>query len=80
MKFVTGLAALATAVAAAPSASPSPLDVKLEMAGNSIVKATITNNGKQDLKVFKPNSILDNAPIEKATIVKDSMFPQFNIT
>lgn len=71
MKFVTAISALATLAAAAPSGSPSPLDIKLEMTDNNVVKATVTNTGKDNLKVFKPNSIFDKAPVEKVTISKD---------
>lgn len=73
MKFAAGLAALATLAAAAPSGAPSPLDVKLEMAGNSQVKATITNNGKNNLKVFKVGTIFDNTSTEKARVATNGM-------
>lgn len=67
MKFlsVLGLVALA---AAAPSKAPA-LDVKLEADGNSGVKAVISNNGKKDLKIMKTGTILDSAPVEKATVL-----------
>ncbi|KAG6041482.1 hypothetical protein E4U41_004059 [Claviceps citrina] len=68
MKFITSFAALLCLAAAAPEA-PTPLDVKLEMAGNSAVKATITNNGKENLKVFKTGTILDKAAIQKAHVI-----------
>ncbi|OAA69710.1 Peptidase M35, deuterolysin [Cordyceps fumosorosea ARSEF 2679] len=69
MKFFTLAAALASVAAAAPSAAPSPLDVKIESAGSSgEVKATITNTGKDNLKIFKHGTIFDNAHTEKATI------------
>ncbi|KAJ6443756.1 metallo-endopeptidase [Purpureocillium lavendulum] len=67
MKFLAGLAALASVAAAAPSA-PTPLDVKLEMTGNSQVKATITNTGKNNLRVFKTGTILDKSAIQKVQI------------
>lgn len=69
MKFLASLA-LATLAVAAPSSkrAPSPLDVKLEASGNSAVKATITNNGKNDLKVLKTGTFLDSAPVEKAQV------------
>ncbi len=69
MKFFTLAAALASVAVAAPSAAPSPLDVKIESAGNSgEVKATITNTGKDNLKIFKHGTIFDNAHTEKASI------------
>lgn len=70
MKFLS-LVSLATMALAAPSVekrAPTPLDVKLEMVGNSEVKATVTNTGKSNLKVFKTGTILDSAPIEKAQV------------
>lgn len=69
MKFFAGLAALASLAAAAPSGAPSPLDVKLEKSGNSAIKAVVTNNGKQDLKVFKTGTIFDQVPTEKVKVV-----------
>ncbi|KAJ6781537.1 hypothetical protein PWT90_05024 [Aphanocladium album] len=69
MKFFTLAAALASVAAAAPSAAPSPLDIKIESAGNSgEIKATITNNGKDNLKIFKHGTIFDNAHTEKADV------------
>lgn len=73
MKFLS-LLSLATAAMAAPSTgkrAPSPLDVKLEMVGNSGVKATFTNTGSKSLKVFRTGTILDFAPVEKAHVFKN---------
>ncbi|KAK2592334.1 hypothetical protein QQS21_009953 [Conoideocrella luteorostrata] len=67
MKFLAGLAALVSLAAAAPQA-PTPLDVKLEMTGNSAVKATITNNGKNNLKIFRTGTILDSSAVQKTRI------------
>lgn len=78
MKFFAGLAALASLAAAAPSGAPTPLDVKLEMAGNSQVKATITNNGKQNLKIFKAGTIFDNTPVEKVNIATAGKAVEFD--
>lgn len=75
MKFFAGLAALASLAAAAPSGAPSPLDVKLEKAGNSAVKATITNNGKENLKVFKVGTIFDKTPVEKVQVLSAGTSP-----
>lgn len=72
MKFFTVAAALASVAAAAPSSAPSPLDIKIESAGNSgEVKATITNTGKDNLKIFKHGTIFDDAHTEKATIAAE---------
>lgn len=69
MKFFVSFAALASLVSAAPaSRAPTPLKVDLQMIDNSHVKATLTNNGKNNLKLFKAGSILDTASVEKAKI------------
>lgn len=73
MKFVP-FVALASMALAAPSSEKrddSPLDIKIEMVGNSEVKATIVNTGSSNLKVLKTGSILDSAPVEKARVFKD---------
>ncbi|KAJ4144539.1 hypothetical protein LMH87_003420 [Akanthomyces muscarius] len=78
MKFFTLAAALASVAVAAPSAAPSPLDVKIESAGNSgEVKATITNTGKDNLKIFKHGTIFDNAHTEKASIAANGSNVEF---
>ncbi|KAL0253140.1 hypothetical protein SLS55_010591 [Diplodia seriata] len=73
MKFFTGLsiATLASAVSAVSlnlNKRDTPLDVKLEMVGNTEVKATVTNNGESALKLYKAGSFLDSAAVEKAEI------------
>ncbi|KAM0525517.1 hypothetical protein ACHAPE_000224 [Trichoderma viride] len=68
MKFVAGLIALAALASAAPGKAPTPLDIKLESAGNAEIKAVITNTGKNSLKIFKSGTILDNSAVEKVTI------------
>ncbi|KAM3524971.1 hypothetical protein NHJ13051_004272 [Beauveria bassiana] len=69
MRFFTLAAALTSVATAAPSAARSALDVKIESAGNSgQVKATITNTGKDNLKIFRHGTIFDNAHTEKAAI------------
>lgn len=71
MKFFAGLA-LASLALAAPAVqkqrAPTPLDVKLELQGNSKVKAIITNHGKNNLKVLKSGTFLDNSAVEKAQV------------
>ncbi|RYP42787.1 hypothetical protein DL768_010223 [Monosporascus sp. mg162] len=64
------LAALANAAAVelGQRAASSPLDVKIEMVGNSQIKASITNTGDSALRVFKTGSILDSRPIEKVKV------------
>lgn len=77
MKFFAPLA-LASLAAAAPSAmqqrAPSALDVELQMDGNSKVKATITNNGKNNLKILKTGTFLDTAAVEKAKVTSGGKF------
>lgn len=68
MKFISGLLALAALASAAPGKAPTPLDIKLESAGNAEIKAVITNTGKNNLKIFKTGTILDSSPIEKVKI------------
>ncbi|KAF6836567.1 deuterolysin metalloprotease [Colletotrichum plurivorum] len=71
MKFFTGLscvAALASAAVVDLAKRDSPLDVKIESVGNSGVKASITNTGATDLKVFRTGSILDKLAVEKAEV------------
>ncbi|POS79257.1 metalloproteinase [Diaporthe helianthi] len=63
MKFIASLpylAALANALAVDISKRDSPINVELEMVGNSEVKAKITNTGNEALNVFKTGSILDS--------------------
>lgn len=71
MKAFAALTAFVSLAAASPVAvqqAPSPLVVGLEMAGISKIQATITNNGKNELKVLKVGSLLDSAAIEKAKV------------
>ncbi|XWW94835.1 hypothetical protein V2A60_002783 [Cordyceps javanica] len=78
MKFFTLAAALASVAVAAPSTAPSPLDVKIESTGSSgEVKATITNTGKNNLKIFKHGTIFDDAHTEKAAIEADGNSVEF---
>ncbi|KAI1736390.1 neutral protease [Xylaria scruposa] len=73
MKFAAAVSALATISSAASISigKPiSPLDVKIEMVGNTGVKASITNKSTEDLKVFKTGSFLDKRPTEKVKVSK----------
>ncbi|KAK2612501.1 hypothetical protein QQS21_001439 [Conoideocrella luteorostrata] len=74
MKLLTTLTTLITVAAAAPSSKKAPtsnVDVKLEAIGNSEVKAIISNHGKQDIRVFKPGTILDTSAVQKVKVVAD---------
>ena len=78
MKFLASisfLASLAGAVSVDLARRDSPLEVKLEMVGNTVVKASITNNGNTDLKIFKTGSILDSTPVEKVGVFQASALP-----
>ncbi|UNI22275.1 Deuterolysin [Purpureocillium takamizusanense] len=71
MNTLAKLLALAAFAAAAPSVGnrgPSPFEVQLEMRGNSEVKATFTNKGKDAVKVLKTGSVLDTSSVEKAKV------------
>jgi deuterolysin len=63
MKFqalsVAALASLGSAVSLTLDKRDSPLDVSLELTGNTAVKATIKNSGSEDLKLFKTGTFLD---------------------
>ncbi|KAG8415765.1 hypothetical protein J3458_009586 [Metarhizium acridum] len=67
MKPLASLAALVSLAATAPQAA-RPLDVQFQMDGNSAIRATITNNGKKDLKIFRTGTILDSSAIQKTRI------------
>ncbi|GAP92034.1 putative deuterolysin metalloprotease [Rosellinia necatrix] len=81
MKFAAGLSCLATLASALVvdlDKRESPLDVKLEMIGNTEVKASITNTGSAPVKVFKTGSILDSRPVEKVKVFQGSKELDFN--
>ncbi|KAL7619687.1 hypothetical protein AAE478_010229 [Parahypoxylon ruwenzoriense] len=81
MKFTAGitlLASLASAVSVDLTKRDSPLDVKLEMVGNTAVKASITNTGVTDLKIFKTGTFLDDSATEKVAIYQGGNKVQFD--
>ncbi|KAI1396789.1 Deuterolysin metalloprotease family-domain-containing protein [Hypoxylon fuscum] len=82
MKFTAGVslfAAVASAISVDLTKRDSPLDVKLEMVGNTAVKASITNTGASDLKVFKTGTFLDeNSPTEKVAIYQGNSQLEFD--
>lgn len=77
MKFLplVSLAVIASAVVVDITKRDSPLDVKLEMVGNTAVKAAITNTGDSDLKIFKTGTFLDNSAVEKVEVFQGGMPP-----
>lgn len=71
MKAFAALTAFVSLAAASPVAlqqAPSPLVVGLEMAGNSKIQATVTNNGTSEIKLLKVGSLLDSAAVEKTKV------------
>ncbi|KAH7157426.1 Deuterolysin metalloprotease family-domain-containing protein [Dactylonectria estremocensis] len=70
MKLLAGLAlaSLAAAVPVMEKRATVGLDVELQMQGNSKVKAVITNNGQNSLKVLKSGTFLDTSAVEKAQV------------
>ena len=77
MKFTTSISFLIALVRAASidiEKRDSPLDVKLEMVGNSAVKATVTNTGASNLKIFKTGSFLDESAVEKVDVFSGCRF------
>ncbi|KAI9148443.1 Neutral protease [Paramyrothecium foliicola] len=71
MKFSAILALVSAALAAPTSRDARPIDVALELIGNSGIKAVVTNTGETSIKVLKTGSILSGAPIEKAKVWKN---------
>ncbi len=70
MKTIAHVVALAALAAAAPSlaAGDPAIEVKLEMQGNSNVKAVVTNNGSENVKIFKHSGLLDSSPVHKVQV------------
>lgn len=79
MKFlsIAALISLVNAVSIDLARRESPLDVQLEVTGNTAVKASITNTGSEDLKVLKTGSFLDKSPVEKVEVFQGSESPSF---
>ncbi|KAH8893979.1 hypothetical protein GQ53DRAFT_644593 [Thozetella sp. PMI_491] len=81
MKFlvsVSALVATASALSIQAGKRDTPIDVTLEVVGNTDIKAVITNTGSTDLKVFKTGSILDSNPVEKTAIFAGSEKIEFD--
>ena len=73
---IIGLSALVATVSGASvqlDKRATPLDVKIEMVGNSLVKATVTNSGDATLKLLKTGSILGEHVVEKTEIFTGGM-------
>ncbi|KAL2690103.1 hypothetical protein Neosp_004171 [[Neocosmospora] mangrovei] len=78
MKLLAGLALASMAVAAplVEKRAPTPLNVSLEMQGNSKIKAVITNNGKSNLKAVEVGCIQEptekNIPFDGVRVALDT--------
>jgi deuterolysin len=70
MKFQALSVAALASLTSALSLYGSPLDVSLEVSGNTEVKATIKNTGSEDLKLFKTGTFLDDSHVEKVEVFK----------
>ena len=86
MKLLTSVTMLASVALAVPRSlstrqtNGSPLDVRIEMDGNSRVKAVLTNNGDKELRLLKTGTFLDQSPVEKAKVYtsRKSTTAQYN--
>lgn len=68
------MVAVASAASVNLGRRATSLDVKLEMTGNTAVKAIITNNGADDLKIFKTGTLLEDIPTEKINVFQAGEF------
>jgi deuterolysin len=68
LKGLFVFASVASAVSVNLSKRDYPLDVKIQMVGNSIVRVTITNMGTDILRLFKTGTILDSTAVEKTEV------------
>lgn len=66
--FVCLCASLASATPTTLHRRDAPISVRLEMIGNTAVKAVITNNGPEDLKIFKTGTFLEDSATEKVEV------------
>lgn len=81
MKFIIGaslLASLASAASVDLAKRESPLDLTLELVGNTGVRASVTNSGSEPLRVLKTGSILDNLEVEKTEVFSGSDKVEFD--
>ncbi|XWW95502.1 hypothetical protein V2A60_003462 [Cordyceps javanica] len=53
----------------------SPLELRIEMDGNSKVRAVLTNRGSKDLHLLKTGTLLGSAPVEKARVYNGTVHP-----
>ncbi len=75
MKFLSVLTGAASVSAVAlRDVSKGQLDVTLQAVGNSQVKATVQNNGKDDISLLKPGSIFDSSAVQKVKVTTGGKF------
>lgn len=71
MRGASLLVALAASAVAGPTPADratSPLNVTIEMLGNTEVRATIRNQGRESLKLLRSDSLLGRHPVQKAQV------------
>jgi deuterolysin len=65
---ISTIASLASATVVDLAKRNTPINVRLEVVGNTAVKAWITNTGGTSLKLFKTGSLLDDSDVEKVKV------------
>ncbi len=68
--LVAGVFALPSVADLTPS-SPSQVQVKLQMAGNTNVTISITNTGPESLRLVKLNGLLSGLDVNKIAVTKE---------
>lgn len=75
MKFLSVLTGAASVSAVAiRDATQGQVDVTLQAIGNHEVKATIQNNGNEDISFLKPGSIFDSSAVRKVKVTTGGKF------
>ncbi|KAL2757243.1 hypothetical protein ACRALDRAFT_1079546 [Sodiomyces alcalophilus JCM 7366] len=71
MRLIAGVTALVGLVSAASvdlSKRDTPLEVKLDHVNNSVIHASLTNNGDEAIKLFTTGTFLDDKAVEKVEV------------
>ena len=76
MKFfvAAGIITVVNALSVDLAKRDSPLDVKIELNGNTAVKALITNTGGEDIKILKTGTLFEDLPTEKVEVFQGSKY------
>lgn len=78
MKLSTTFLLSGSLAIAAPSnlaaQDSSSVDVKIESAGNTRVKVTVTNTGAENLRLLKTGSFLSDAPVRKVNVFSEGNY------